>query len=145
MYRDFIIFNDHTETEDIAYNKMLQSLKRQFRKSNSSLKKFGFPKPNRVPTEVEGEIKLWMNDEAIARQRVELEHLNETFPNNNKQQVAFDNIMRSNLSLKAANCDDVNEHVFHFISGPGGTGKSCLFKKLHAACCSHGILIALCA
>jgi hypothetical protein len=31
MYRDFIIFDDHTETEDIAYNKMLQSLQHQFR------------------------------------------------------------------------------------------------------------------
>ncbi len=95
-----------------------------------------------MPTEVEDEIRLWMNDEAIARQCVELEHLNETFLNNNEQQVAFDNIMRSILSFKAANRDDVNEHVFHFISGPGGTGKSCLFKKLHAACRSHGILSA---
>ena len=85
MYRDYIIYDDHTETEDIAYIKMLQSLERQFRKSNSSLEKFGFPKPNRVPTEVEEEIMLWMNDDAMARQRVKLEHLNETFPNNNKQ------------------------------------------------------------
>lgn len=145
MYRDYIIYDDHTETEDIAYIKMLQSLERQFRKSNSSLEKFGFPKPNRVPTEVEEEIMLWMNDDAMARQRVELEHLNETFPNNNEQQVAFDSIMRSILSFNDANRDDVNEHVFHFISGPGGTGKSCLFKKLHSACRSHGILISLCA
>ena len=145
MYRDYLTFDDHTETEEFAYNKMLHSLEHQFRKSNSSLEKFGFPKPNRVPTEVEEEIRLWMNNDAIERQRVELEHLNETFPNNNEQQLAFDCIMRSILLFKDTNRDDVNDHVFHFISGPGGTGKSCLFKKLHAACRSHGILISLCA
>ena len=53
--------------------------------------------------------------------------------------------MRSILSFKDANRDGVNEHEFHSISGPGGTGKSCPFKKLHAACRSHGILISLCA
>jgi hypothetical protein len=86
-----------------------------------------------------------MNDDAQTRQGLLLEHLNQTFPNNNEQQVAFDSIMTSILSFKNSNRDDVADHVFHFISGPGGTGKSCLFKKLHAACHSHGILIALCA
>jgi hypothetical protein len=37
------------------------------------------------------------------------------------------------------------EHVFHFIGGPGGTGKSALFKKLHAACRANGLLISICA
>jgi hypothetical protein len=32
----------------------------------------------------------------------------------------------------------------HFISGPGGTGKSLLFRKLHAACRSMGLLIVIC-
>jgi len=36
--------------------------------------------------------------------------------------------------FKNTNRDDITEHVFHFIGGPGGTGKSALFKKLHAAC-----------
>jgi PIF1 helicase. len=35
--------------------------------------------------------------------------------------------------------------VFHFIGGPGGTGKSALFKKLHAACRKNGQLISICA
>ena len=145
MYLDFIHYNDGTQTDNFAYNKMLQHLERQFCKSHSSLEKFGFPKPNGVPTEVEEEIRLWMNDDAQTRQGLLLEHLNQTFPNNNEQQVAFDSIMTSILSFKNSNRDDVADHVFHFISGPGGTGKSCLFKKLHAACHSHGILIALCA
>ncbi len=37
------------------------------------------------------------------------------------------------------------EHMFHFIGGPGGTGKSALFKKLHAACRMNGLLISICA
>jgi hypothetical protein len=37
------------------------------------------------------------------------------------------------------------EHIFHFIGGPGGTGKSALFKKLHAACRMNGLLISICA
>ena len=36
------------------------------------------------------------------------------------------------------------EHVFHFIGGPGGTGKLALFKKLHAACRNNGQLISIC-
>jgi hypothetical protein len=35
-------------------------------------------------------------------------------------------------------------HEFHFIGGPGGTGKLALFKKLHAACRKNGILIRIC-
>ncbi len=37
------------------------------------------------------------------------------------------------------------EHIFHFIGGPGGTGKSALFKKLYAACRMNGLLISICA
>jgi hypothetical protein len=32
-----------------------------------------------------------------------------------------------------------------FIGQPGGTGKSALFRKLHAACRSKGVLITICA
>ena len=145
MYLDYLTYDDRTVTVEYAHNRMLQSLQRQFRKSHSSLEKYGFPKPNRVPTELEEEITVWMNDDAKARQRVLLEHLNETFPNNYEQQLAFDRIMTSIASFNNSNRDDVRDHVYHFISGPGGTGKSCLFKKLHAACRSQGILISLCA
>jgi hypothetical protein len=42
------------------------------------------------------------------------------------------------------NQDDIIQHDFHFIGGPGGTGKLALFKKLHAACRNDGILITIC-
>ncbi len=41
--------------------------------------------------------------------------------------------------------DDITEHTFHFIGGPGGTDKSALFKKLHAACRKYGQPISICA
>jgi hypothetical protein len=41
--------------------------------------------------------------------------------------------------------DLLTSRQFHFIGRPGGTGKSALFRKLHAACCSKGLLIAICA
>ncbi len=37
------------------------------------------------------------------------------------------------------------KHIFHFIGGPGGTGKFALLKKLHAACRMNGLLISICA
>jgi hypothetical protein len=37
---------------------MLQDLERRFRMSHSSLEKFGFPTPDRVPTELEEAISL---------------------------------------------------------------------------------------
>jgi hypothetical protein len=39
----------------------------------------------------------------------------------------------------------LTSHQFHFIGRPGRMGKSALFRKLHAACCSKGLLIAICA
>ena len=59
--------------------------------------------------------------------------------------MAFDSIMNSIIDFKDVNRDDIMEHVFHFIEGPGGTGKSALFKKLHAACRQNGQLISICA
>jgi hypothetical protein len=38
----------------------------------------------------------------------------------------------------------MTQRKFHFIGGPGGMGTSALFKKLHAACRKHGILITIC-
>jgi hypothetical protein len=52
--------------------------------------------------------------------------------------------MESIVNFKNANQDDIIEHDFHFIGGPGGTGKLALFNKLHAACRNDGILIMIC-
>jgi len=69
----------------------------------------------------------------MARQGQLLDGLIATHPNNDEQQMAFDSIMNSIIDFKNANQDDITEHVFHFIGGPGGTGKSALFKKLKMA------------
>jgi hypothetical protein len=53
--------------------------------------------------------------------------------------------MDSILGVRDANQDDMVKQVFHFIGGPGETGKSALFKKLHAACRMNGLLISICA
>jgi hypothetical protein len=53
--------------------------------------------------------------------------------------------MESIVHFKDANQDDIIQHDFHFISGPGGTGKLALFKKLHAACLDNSISIMICA
>ena len=53
--------------------------------------------------------------------------------------------MNSIEEFRNTDWDLVTSHQFPFIGGPGGTGKSALFRKLHAACCSKGLLIAICA
>ena len=75
-------------------------------------------------------------------------HLGEfqqTHPNNDKQQKAFDLIMASIINFKDANQDEIVEDIYHFIGGPGGTGKSALMKKPYSACRMNGILISICA
>jgi Mrp family chromosome partitioning ATPase len=110
------------------------------------LKKFGFPVPDRVPTEVEEALLQWNTDDAKEQQGLLLQSLNVNVPNNAKQQVAFDTIMESiDNSMVEAGRDDMTAHIFHIITGPGGTGKSALFRKLHAACRSKGLLISICA
>jgi len=51
MFMDYITYQG--VTQDVAKQMMLQDLERRFRKSHSSLEKFGFPTPNNVPTELE--------------------------------------------------------------------------------------------
>ncbi len=68
-----------------------------------------------------------------------LDSLNVSHPNNDEQQLAFDLIMGTIIGVKDAIRDEMVKHVFHFIGGPGRTGKSALFKKLHAACRANGL------
>ncbi len=105
---------------------------------------FVFPTPGRVPTELEEAISLWMSPDVLARQCQLLDSLNETYPNNYKQQQAYESIIESFVNFKNANQDYTIKHNFHFISHPGGKGKSVPFKKLHATCCNYGILITIC-
>ena len=143
MFMDYITYRGVPEL--IAEQMMLQDLERHFRKSHSSLRKYGFPVPDGVPTELEEARSVWLSSEVQTRQGQLLDSLNLTQPNNSEQQLAFDSIMNSILGFRDADRDAMVEHKFHFIGGPGGTGKSALFKKLHAACRMNGLLISICA
>jgi hypothetical protein len=143
-----VMFMDYITNQGVAQvaakQMMLQDLEHLFPKSHSSLEKFGFPTPDGVPTELEEAISLWMSPDVLARQGQLLDSLNKTHPNNYKQQQACKSIMESIVNFKDANQDDIIKHDFHFIGGPGGTGKLALFQKLHAVCHNNGILITIC-
>jgi hypothetical protein len=128
MFIDYIIHNDLPES--IAEQMMLQDLEHCFCKSHSSLENFGFPVPDGVPTELEEAMSLQMSPEVQTRQGQLLDSLNLTHPNNDEQQLAFDCIMNTIIGFRDANRDDMVEHVFHFIGGPGGTGKLALNNAL---------------
>ena len=143
MYQDYILQQGKTVEE--AQQLMLRDLEKIFRKSNSSLANFGFPTPQNIPTELEEALSHWQHQSTIDNQIQLLAHLNLTIPNNEEQQTAYDNIMSSIISFIESDREDHTSHQFHFIGGPGGTGKSALFRKLHAKCRSLGILISICA
>jgi hypothetical protein len=143
MFMDYITYEN--KTEDEAAQMMLRALERLFRKCGKTLTDYGFPKPERVPTELEEALSHWTNVIILEQQDQLLQELNLTIPNNNEQQEAFDDIMESIGVFTSSNRDDLQCHQFHFIGGPGGTGKSTLFRKLHAACRSKGLLIVICA
>ena len=143
MMQDCIILEGNSR--EVAEQMMLKDLEQIFWKNNSSLEKFGFPKPEKVPTELELQQVQWINEERQNEQKQLLFRMNQDEPNNIEQQQTFDAIMQSVLRFNASNQDSLNSHKFHFISGPGGTGKSALFRKLQAACRAEGILISICA
>jgi hypothetical protein len=91
---DYIQFHN-VQTIENAQVFMLQDLERLFCKSRSSLLKFGFPTPIRLPTEVEEAILKWCNEDKMERQGELLASLNLSCPNNAEQQNAYNNIMNS--------------------------------------------------
>ena len=60
-----------------------------------------------------------MSLEVQTRQGQLLDSLNETQPNNDEQQKAFDLIMGSIINFKDANQDEIVEDIYHFIGGLG--------------------------
>jgi hypothetical protein len=124
---------------------MLQDLEWLFPKSSSLLSKFGFPTPRTVPAEVEEAISKWCNEDETEQQVGLLASLNLSCPNNAEQQDAYNNKMSSIDEFRDTDQELLTSHQFHFIGGPSGRGKSALFKKIHTACCSKGLLIAICA
>ncbi len=101
MFIDYIIFQG--VVEPVAEQMMLQDLEHQFRKSHTSMEKYGFPPPQGVPTELEEAISYWRNDDIQARQSQLLEHLIHTHPNNYEHQMAFKRIMESIISFNNSN------------------------------------------
>ncbi len=91
---DYIQFHN-VQTIENAQVLMLQDLEQLFCKSRSSLSKFGFPAPRRVPTEVEETILKWCNEDEMERQGELLASLNLSCPNNAEQQNVYNNIMNS--------------------------------------------------
>ncbi len=81
----------------------------------------------------------------MERQQELLASLNLSCPNNAEQQNTYNNIMNSIDEFRNTDQDLLTSHQFHFIGAPGGTGKSALFRKLHTASLSKGLLIAICA
>ncbi len=81
----------------------------------------------------------------MERQGELLASLNLSCPNNAEQHNVYNNIMNSINEFRNTNRDLLTSHRFHIIGRPGGMGKSALFRKLHAACPSKGLLIAICA
>jgi hypothetical protein len=61
MMQDYIVLGGHSQ--EVAEQMMLKDLERIFRKNDSSLEKFGFPKPDQVPTELELQQTQWINEE----------------------------------------------------------------------------------
>jgi len=129
---------DDGMSNEIAKNRMLQDLQQLLMKEGLSLDLYGFEMPLGMETELQL-AKLQYNE---TEQEKILKQMNESSPNNPEQQAIFDEITESIDQFVSA---DAKDNVFYFISGPGGTGKTDLFKKLQAWCRSQGILINCCA
>ncbi len=59
MFQDYITFRGHSI--EVAYEFMLTYMEKFFRKSGSSLVKYGFPPALAVPTELKEACSMWMN------------------------------------------------------------------------------------
>jgi hypothetical protein len=97
--------------------------------------------PTDIPSEVDEATSLLNNPDEVARQEQILLDLNRLFPNNEEQQRGYNSIIHSIDEFSSANCKLLRKHQVHFIGGPGGTGKSALFKMLHTTCQSKKVLI----
>jgi hypothetical protein len=142
------IFNDETlraammedhfirlhQNRALAENQLLIDLQRLLSNEGCTLEQFGLPTPTNTKTELEYE-KLKYD---CAQQQQLLIKLNQESPNNELQQIAFNEIMAAVDNPKPLN-------NFYFINGQGGTGKTTLCKKLHAAIRAKGKIVKVCA
>ncbi len=116
-----------------------------FARVDHHCKKFGIPTPRGAPTEVEEAILKWCDEDEMEQQGGLLASLNLSCPNNAELQDANNNIMDSIDEFRNTDWDLFTSHWFQFIGRPGRIRKSALLRKLHAACCSKGLLITICA
>jgi hypothetical protein len=100
-------------------NAFLCDIKYIFAENNKCLSDFGFDEPNEYPTEIEKERMKYSSDD----QRQLLESFNTQFPNNDEQEIIYQEIIH---------CLDSGATGKFFINGQGGCGKTLLAKKILA-------------
>jgi PIF1-like helicase len=133
MLRDYLFSHPDSSTPQ-AINWLLQEFQIRFEKDNRCNRDFGLPTPANTDTELQRHLLLYDKQE----QHNELERLDFDFPNNALQQEHFNTIMEAVQNPRPDN-------RFFFINGAGGTGKSTLCKKLHAAIRALGKIVLVCA
>jgi hypothetical protein len=94
MYQDYISHHNARSIK-VAQMLMLQDLEQLFCRNQSLLSKFGLPKPDGVPTELEEAMSTWLYPDKIERQVRLLESLNLNQPNNEEQQNGYNKIIKS--------------------------------------------------
>ena len=91
------------------------------KREDKSLTIFGFPQPLQQHTELERHRLMYNNEE----QQQLYEQLDIQFPNNEDQQIVYETIMD-------AVTNPLSNKRHYFIDGPGGTGKTFLYKTILA-------------
>ena len=126
----------------ISENLLLKDLERLLQLEGKSLKEFGFEMPKGMETEVEIERVKYRCTE----QKTILRELQEKYPNNDEQQLIFDEVMDVVKKFDQADQNNLTtDHEFILISAPGGSGKTTLCQQLQAAIRAEGIMIQVCA
>ena len=142
MMADFLVdIRDPATCEQ----RLLEDFQRRLQKDNKSLDMYGFPVPVDLSTELQREEWLWLGAAMVHEQQQLLINLNTSEPNNVLQEATFQSIMAAIANFIARPDADILDHEFHFIHGPGGSGKTALFKKIHAACRAMKQLITVCS
>jgi hypothetical protein len=113
-------------------NQLLLDIDAYFKDRNQNIESYGFPAPEIVDTELDRE---YMKYDQQQQSQV-LVHLQQDTPNNEEQQIIFDEI---------SNSIDTQRTAKYFINGQGGCGKTTLAKKVMAYARSHGFIALGCA
>lgn len=142
---DYTAQADNQLRQDLAY--------RLARSGGKLLSHYGFDEPSFCSTELQRERQYLHTHKQ--RQNLLLDGMP---PLNAKQQLIYDYVINSlperdnasDCASEFAECDAASTHdsasiKLLFVSGPGGTGKSMLCKRLHAKLRSEERLIAVCA